>query len=82
MPSIRATGAVGCNVRRPGADAPGAGLSGLPDNAAIGVLHLDRGTARVPAVNPPAPNIVCRGDGRLDQGGTRYASLPGEHERS
>ena len=62
------------------ADARGAGLAGLLDNARIGVVELDRG-ARVLEANAPALDILRRGDGLIDEGGALRAWLPGDEER-
>ena len=63
--------------------AAGAGkarLAGLLDNSRIGVLYLDRG-GRVAAANAPGLDILRRGDGLSDSGGTLHATEPGERER-
>ena len=63
-----------------GADALAAGLSGLLDHGQIGVLHLNRG-GRVLAANGPALEILRRGEGLSDRGGTLHASAPADHGR-
>ena len=62
------------------ADAPSIDLAGLLDNTSIGVLHLDGG-GRVLAANAPAADILRRGEGLLDRGGTLQAWLPAENDR-
>ena len=62
------------------ADALGALLTGLLDNSRIGVLHLDR-TARLLAANAPGLDLLRRGDGLSDKGGTLHAWLPADQER-
>ena len=62
------------------ADALGASLSALLDNSRIGVLHLDR-RGRLLAANAPALDILRRGRGLSDEGGTLHAWLPADSER-
>ena len=62
------------------ADAVSVDLADLLDNTRIGVLHLDRG-GRVLAANAPAADILRRGEGLLDRGGTLHAWLPEENDR-
>ena len=62
------------------ADALGVGLSGLPDNGRIGVIHLDR-RGRIVEANDLALDILRRGEGLRDQDGTLHAWLPADHER-
>ena len=60
------------------ADALGATLIGLLDSSRIGVIHLDRG-GRVIAANAPALDVLRRGDGLSDHGGTLHAALPADN---
>ena len=62
------------------ADALGVGLAGLLDNDRIGVVQLDR-RGRVLAANGPALEILRRGDGLFDRGGTLQARLPADRGR-
>ncbi len=62
------------------ADALGVGLAGLLDTDRIGVVQLDRG-GRVLAANAPALEILRRGDGLFDRGGTLQARLPADRGR-
>ena len=61
------------------ADAVSVDLAGLLDNTRIGVLHLDGG-GRVLAANAPAADILRRGEGLLDRGGTLQAWLPADRD--
>ena len=62
------------------ADALGASLSGLLDNARVGVVQLDR-SGRVLEANAPALGILRRGDGLLDRDGMLDAWLPTDRSR-
>ena len=62
------------------ADALGAGLAGLLDNGAVGVIHLDR-SGRPLAANALARAILARADGFSDHRGVLGAWLPAEDRR-
>ena len=61
-------------------DALGAGVAGLLDSDRIGVVQLDR-CGRVLAVNPPALEILRRGDALFDRDGVLDARLPADRNR-
>ena len=62
------------------ADALGAGLAGLLDNGAVGVIHLDR-SGRPLAANDLARAILARADGFSDHRGVLGVWLPAEDRR-
>ena len=78
LPHIRQF--VGLRQALAAAGALGSGLKGLLDNDRIGVVQLDRG-GRVLEVNPPALEILRRGDGLLDRDGILDAVLPADRSR-
>ena len=62
------------------ADAIGAGLAGLLDSGAIGVIYLDR-HGRLAEANARALDILRRRDGLFDRAGSLRAWLPADDER-
>ena len=63
-----------------GAEALGAGLTGLLDSTGIGVLHLDR-RGRIAEANDPARDLLLRDSGLWEEGGFLRAWLPADNAR-
>ena len=62
------------------AQALGASVTELLDNARVGVIHLDR-HGRIVAANDRARAILRRGDGVADRGGFLHARVPADQAR-
>ena len=62
------------------AQALGASVTELLDNARVGVIHLDR-HGRIVAANDRARAILRRGDGVADRGGFLHARRPADQAR-
>ncbi len=69
-------------VRRLLADAGalGTSLTGLLDNARVGVIHLNQ-YGRIVAANDRASSVLRRGAGLTDHGGFLHATLPANNTR-
>ena len=62
------------------AQALGASVTELLDNARVGVIHLDR-HGRIVEANDRARTILRRGDGVADRGGFLHARVPADQAR-
>ena len=62
------------------AQALGASVTALLDNARVGVIHLDR-HGRIVEANDRARAILRRGDGVADRGGFLHARVPADQAR-